>query len=105
MAYRVQVTDVAANELEQIRVFDRRRIVDAIGKQLRFQPTVGTRNRKRLDTVPDFDYTPPIWELRVGDYRVFYDVDEPGQLVYVRTVRVKEPSQTTEDIIHERGDA
>jgi hypothetical protein len=31
----------------------------------------------------------------VGEYRVFYDVDEPGQVVYVRAVRRKEQGQTT----------
>ena len=42
---------------------------------------------------------PPIWELRVGDYRVFYDVAPAEQVVYVRAVRRKPAGKTTEDIL------
>jgi mRNA-degrading endonuclease RelE of RelBE toxin-antitoxin system len=73
--------------------------VDEIEKQLRDQPTVASRNRKCLnDFVPDFAHDPPIWELRVGDFRVFYDVDEEAQVVNVRAVREKAHGQMTEEI-------
>lgn len=99
-AYDIEIADLAVEELKGIRVYDRRRVVDAIRNQLTHQPTVTTRNRKRLEsTVPEFEHTPPIWELRVGEYRVFYDVDETDQVVYVRAVRRKQPGQTTEDIV------
>lgn len=75
--YEIEIADLAAEELKDIRLFDRRRVVDAIRNQLAHQPTVATTNRKRLQSaVPEFEHTPPIWELRVGEYRVFYDVDE-----------------------------
>jgi mRNA-degrading endonuclease RelE of RelBE toxin-antitoxin system len=38
-------------------------------------------------------------ELRVGKYRVFYDVDEPAQRVIVRAIRAKPPGRTTEEIL------
>jgi len=41
----------------------------------------------------------PIWELRVGEFRVFYDVDEEAQTVFVRAVRHKPPHKTTEEIL------
>jgi mRNA-degrading endonuclease RelE of RelBE toxin-antitoxin system len=85
-------------ELEDIRVFDRRRIVDAIEQQLAHEPTAPTRNRKELPNLePSFDCEPPIWELRVGDYRVFYDVGE--DVVFVRAVRLKAPHETTEQAL------
>jgi hypothetical protein len=72
MAYRIVLTDLAVDELKHIRAFDRRRIVDGISGELAHQPTVATRNRKCLGpVVPDFEHVPPIWELRVGDYRIF----------------------------------
>ncbi|WP_442946922.1 type II toxin-antitoxin system RelE family toxin [Nostoc sp. CMAA1605] len=37
--------------------------------------------------------------MRVGDYRIFYDVDEEDKIVYIRAVRYKAPGQTTEEII------
>ncbi len=46
--------------------------MDAVDDQLRHQPDVPTRHRKRMRP----NAVAP-WELRVGDYRVFYDV-EPG---------------------------
>ena len=95
------VTTVSAVDFatEMPRVFDRRRVLDELKMQLVQQPSVPTRNRKTLEAVsPGFEHVPPIWELGVGEYRVFYDVDEVAQTVYVRAVRLKEPYQTTEDI-------
>jgi mRNA-degrading endonuclease RelE of RelBE toxin-antitoxin system len=102
-AFEIRVADLAADELRAIRPFDRRRIVDEIQNQLGQEPTVATRNRKRLDAAaPDFEHVPPIWELRVGAFRVFYDVDESACTVSIRAVRQKRQGQTTEEIIHER---
>jgi len=98
-AYQIELTELAIRELKAIRAFDRRRVVDELKKRLVHQPSEATRNRKRLESVsPGFEYVPPIWELRAGEYRVFYDVDEATRTVYVRAVRLKQPHQTTEDI-------
>lgn len=40
-----------------------------------------------------------MWELRIGKYRVFYDVNEEEQRVIVRAIREKRPHQTTEDVL------
>jgi mRNA-degrading endonuclease RelE of RelBE toxin-antitoxin system len=104
MVYRIEICDLAESELTFIRAFDRRRIVDEMRGQLTHQPAVTARNRKRLDAaVPHFEHTPPVWELRVGEYRVFYDVDEANLVVYVRAVRRKQQGETTEDVIDERN--
>jgi mRNA-degrading endonuclease RelE of RelBE toxin-antitoxin system len=106
MAHEIELADLAVEELKSIQTADRRRIVDQIHKQLEHQPTVPTRNRKRLDSaVPDFEYVSPLWELRVGKHRVFYDVDEADKIVHVRAVRVKGKGQTTKDIIHEEDNS
>jgi mRNA-degrading endonuclease RelE of RelBE toxin-antitoxin system len=41
----------------------------------------------------------PIWELRVGEYLVFYDVSPTESVVYVRAVRRKRRGTKTEDIL------
>jgi len=83
-----------------LKVFLRRRIVDSVDEHLSHMPTRATRRRKLLHgLIPPFDADPPIWELRVGEYRVFYDVDEIERIVYVRAVRHKPPHKTTEDIL------
>ena len=59
-----------------------------------------TRNKKILvGLTPPWEHQPPVWELRVGEYRVFYDVDEPDRRVTVRAVRRKPPHATTEGIL------
>jgi mRNA-degrading endonuclease RelE of RelBE toxin-antitoxin system len=105
MGYRIDITDAAEAELRSLRVFERRKIVDAIQSQLGHQPTEETRHRKRLDSaIPAFDHLPPIWELRVGDYRVFYDIDESALIVVIRAVRRKLPEQTTDEVLREGSD-
>lgn len=59
-----------------------------------------TRNRKVLQGAEaSFEFDPPLWELRVGDFRVFYDVDVPNRIVRIRAVRAKPPQVTLEDIL------
>ena len=100
MPFAVQIVPSALAELKAIKVFFRRQIADAIDSQLTQQPTVQSKNRKVLvDPQPSFDCEPPIWELRVGDYRVFYDVDESAETVFVRAIRDKPPHATTEEVL------
>lgn len=63
----------ARRQLSQLRVFDQRRIVDAIREQLlEANPQEETRNKFALDPPPDCaDY-----ELRIGNFRVLYRVEE-----------------------------
>jgi mRNA-degrading endonuclease RelE of RelBE toxin-antitoxin system len=96
----VEIMPSALSELKTVHVFYRRQIAQAIREQLVHQPTMPTRNRKLLvDPRPSFECEPPLWELRVGSYRVFYDVDEVAQIVFVRAVREKPPHADTEDIL------
>ena len=49
------------------------------------QPTVETRNRKPMRRNP----VAP-WELRIGNLRVYYDVEEqPEMVVHIRAVGIK----------------
>ena len=66
----------------------------------RTKPARETRNRKILrGLTPPWEHLPPVWELRVNEYRVFYDVDEAAGQVVVRAVRRKPPHKTTEEIL------
>jgi mRNA-degrading endonuclease RelE of RelBE toxin-antitoxin system len=88
MAFDILLRELAKKELKAIRIHERRRILSAIDRQLKREPKKETRNRKPLLNVsPDFEFDPPLWELRVGDYRVFYDVNEADETVQVRAVR------------------
>jgi mRNA-degrading endonuclease RelE of RelBE toxin-antitoxin system len=98
--YQIVMKPTALRELEKTRVFERRRIADAIRENLTREPGVSTANRKRLDGVaPSFEHTQPVWELRVGQLRVFYDISEEEKVVYVRAIRPKRSGQMTEDVV------
>jgi hypothetical protein len=60
-------------------------VLDAVDERLTHQPTTETRNRKPLRPNP---LAP--WELRIGDLRVYDDVeDDPDPVVQVRAVGIK----------------
>jgi mRNA-degrading endonuclease RelE of RelBE toxin-antitoxin system len=100
MRYEIVVHELALDELESLRSFDQRRVLDEIREQLSDQPTLPTRRRKCLiDLTPSFEHELPVWELRVGVFRVFYDVEEEERRVHIRAVRRKQPRQRTEDVV------
>jgi mRNA-degrading endonuclease RelE of RelBE toxin-antitoxin system len=100
MSYTIEIASLGFDELQTIKVFHRRQIVQSIDEQLTNTPANETRNRKVLTGLqPQFEHDPPVWELRVGEYRVYYDVNEESKTVSVRAVRLKPPHKTTEEII------
>ena len=98
--YKITYSDGVAEDLKLIRARERSRILDQIEEQLSHEPTRETRNRKKLiGLVPPWLHVPPVWELRVGEHRVFYDIDEKDASVVVRAIRHKPPHRTTEEIL------
>jgi len=88
------------NNLRNLRAHDRKQILNSIDKQLRHEPTVKTRHRKPIiGLIPPWEHVEPIWELSIGEYRVFYDVDEAALVVNIRAIRHKPPHKTTEKIL------
>ena len=84
MAFTIEFSPDAHDHLSRLRKWDQRIIVDAVAVHLTHQPEVPTRHRKRLEENP---IAP--WELRVGDFRVFYDVDRENELVVVVAIGQK----------------
>ena len=98
--YEIRFAAGVEQDLRRLKAYDRRRIVDTIEEQLPHQPTTPSRHRKLLiNLVPPWTADPPIWELRVGEHRVFYDVAEEEGVVYIRAIRVKRAGRRTEDIL------
>ena len=61
-------------------------VLDAVDRQLLNQPNVETRNRKPMRPNP----VAP-WELRIGNLRVYYEVnDDPEPTVVVLAVGIKD---------------
>ena len=90
MPYEIVVHELAATELEALRATDQRRILAEIRAHLTDQPAEPTRKRKCLiDLTPSFEHAEPVWELRVGEYRVFYDVEDETT-VWITAIGEKE---------------
>ena len=98
--FTVVFAESVKEDFKGLRAHDRRLLLETIEKQLTHTPNVVIKQRKLLhDLVPPFEAIPPIWQLRVGVFRVFYDVSEKERRVYVRAVRRKPPHLKTEEIL------
>lgn len=98
--YRILFAAAVEDDLKALSPYHRNRILDDIQVSLTREPTVPSRNRKLLvNLLPPWEATSFVWELRSGDHRVFYDVDEDNLVVYVRAIRKKPPGKTTEEIL------
>ena len=63
--------------------------MDTVDKQLPYQPTIRTQNRKPLRP----NLLAP-WELRIGQLRVYYSVEDvPEPVVYVHAIGIKRRNQ------------
>ena len=98
--FTIRLSEGVEDELRVLRAYDRRILLDAIETQLAHAPTVAAKRRKLLrNLTPPFEAIPPIWQLRVGVFRVFYDVHAEARVVYVRAIRRKPAHQHTEEIL------
>lgn len=98
--YTIEFAEGVVGDLAKLRASDRKRVLDRIERHLLNRPAEQTRNKKRLrGLVPPWEHEKPVWELRIGEYRVFYDVGVEASRVTVRAVRHKPPHSTTEEIL------
>jgi mRNA-degrading endonuclease RelE of RelBE toxin-antitoxin system len=86
--YEIKYSTDALEDLRSFRKHEQNIIIDAIDAQLVYEPIIETSNRFRRD--------PPeiaLWELRVGVFRVFYNVDDHVAIVRVERIGYK-PNNT-----------
>jgi mRNA interferase RelE/StbE len=77
MPFRVTLTPSAEADLDYLKRYEQRVIVEAVQRYLRNDADVESHHRKQLRVNP---LAP--WELRLGKYRVFYE------LLDVTTVKI-----------------
>ncbi len=87
-AYAINIADEAASHLGGLTRYAQRIVLDGIELHLRHQPTQETRRVKRMRPNPV-----ATWELRLGDYRILYDVAEEERTVNVLVVGEKRGNQ------------
>ncbi len=86
--YTIMLKPSAIADLDALRKYDATQIADAMERHLQHNPTKESKSRiKRLQGISNPDY-----RLRVGDYRIFYGVDEITRRVDV--LRVMHKDQT-----------
>jgi len=80
MRYAIDFAEAAVEDLGSFRAYDRVTILDLIEKNLRYEPAKESKSRiKALRGL-----SRPQFRLRIGDIRVFYDVN--GSTVEVLAV-------------------
>jgi mRNA-degrading endonuclease RelE of RelBE toxin-antitoxin system len=84
MKYKIEITEDAKTDLSWFKAQEQKEILSGIKEQLLYEPMKETRNRKKLR---DNLFAP--WELRVGRYRIFYQVDNDIVTVIVISVGMK----------------
>jgi mRNA-degrading endonuclease RelE of RelBE toxin-antitoxin system len=86
LPYRIEYVRPAIEHLRYLTARQRSIIFTGVDGQLRHEPTLETRNRKQMHANPLAS-----WELRLGDLRVYYDVEEkPEQLVKIAAIGIKD---------------
>ncbi len=83
--FLIELTEDAKADLAWFTAPERKTIVAGIREQLTYEPAAQTRNRKAVR-----EEAPPRWELRIGKYRVLYEVAEDDYTVLVGAVGYKE---------------
>ena len=77
MPYEIRYSNEAVEQLKKLRVFDRTAILDQIEQILSVNPIIVSKSRINRLREP----APTQYRLRVGEFRVFYDVGETAVLV------------------------
>ena len=86
MAYVIEYSPEAEDHMRWLTARQQTIVLDAVDRQLLNQPNVETRNRTPMRPNP----VAP-WELRIGNLRVYYEVnDDPERTVVVLAVGIKD---------------
>lgn len=72
MRYEIIVAPDAEKTLQRLRAYDRIAVLDGIEEHLRHEP--GKISRSRIKALRDLRH--PQYRLRIGEWRVFYDLRE-----------------------------
>ena len=86
--YDIDWLDDALDALQKMTSRDERRVYDIVDRTLTFLPAQESLNLKRLR--PN---SLAGWELRISNFRVFYDVNEDERLVSIIAIGKKTGGQ------------
>jgi mRNA-degrading endonuclease RelE of RelBE toxin-antitoxin system len=85
MPYQIVYARATEEHLRELTARQRSIVIDAVDRHLSHQPSVASRNRKPMRENPIAK-----WELRIGNLRAYYEIEETGQpTVNVLAIGVK----------------
>lgn len=88
--YRLFETNEFLKSLEKLekqsREFVRNKLNTYVYPQIKNEPHFGI-NIKKLK-----DYTPETWRYRIGDYRIFYSINEDDKIVLLLVTELRKDS-------------
>ena len=83
-AYRIFETSVFAEDLEKVPTTLREKLKSILKNQvypiLKEHPYFGINIKKLVN------YHPPTWRYRIGDFRIFYSVDDANKIISILTI-------------------
>jgi len=82
--YDIELSDTAKQDLKWFKKHEQNTILDGIDENLKYEPNIETRNRKQMDPNPV-----AAWELRIGKFRVLYNVEETVKIVSIEAIGIK----------------
>jgi len=89
LRYNIEFSPDAEDHLRALTARNRVIVLDSVDKQLSYQATVETKHRKLMRP----NLLAP-WMLRIGNLRVYYDVEEePQPIVCIIAIGIKERNQ------------
>jgi mRNA-degrading endonuclease RelE of RelBE toxin-antitoxin system len=112
--YEIRWDEDAKEDMRRmkLRAKEVAQIVDDVEEELTHEPERASKRKKiiRPEEGLPFEHLDPVWQLRIGEFRVFYDVSEQDEpkgedddrhegVVRIRAVRRKPPHKTTKEIL------
>ncbi|OHD63277.1 MAG: hypothetical protein A2176_11895 [Spirochaetes bacterium RBG_13_51_14] len=85
--YKIFETNRFLDDLEDVGSNLRKKIYNKIQNyaypQLKINPYYG-QNIKKL-----INYDPPTWRYRIGDYRLFYEIEQKENIIYIIAIEIR----------------
>jgi len=94
-AYGIEYSPEAEDHVIYLTKAKQKRVLDSVDRQLAYEPMMETRHQKKMRPNP---IAP--WELRIGDLRVYYDVEESPR----KKVKILAVGEKDRDIVRIAGE-
>lgn len=89
LPYRIEFVRDAIEDLRHLRKTYQVKVLDRIERHLAYEP--GRQSKSRMKRLRAATFPP--YRLRVDQFRIYYDIDEPNRVVMVYGIMPKDQSE------------